>query len=456
MLRHILISMLVAIATGSAASAQAAPPPDRIELVLDGSGSMWGQIEGEAKILVARETISDLLTDWPDSVDLGVSAYGHRSEGDCSDIEVIVPMGRFNAEAIRSAVNSVTPLGKTPLTDAVRQAAERISDNEEGGSVILVTDGLETCSGDPCALGRELSENGVALRTHVIGFGLAGEDTSALQCLAEETGGVYLDAENAGELNTALRTVTVEPMESPSLKHIVTLRATKVDGTLLPGEPVVLWSIRSTDDPDFNEAATGSSLLINLPEGEYEITAAHGEDMRLTQTVIVTGEADQNIDFMFADGTISLYPVLTEGADPLSGIFSWVLFQETADGALVQVARDAGTRGRFTVPAGDYVLRFSDEDLRVDTPVSVIADENSETAMNLNAGWLIVNGPAGSNWTLLRLSEDGERTRAASEARASTRFLVPAGEYEIINRSTDGESTQRVILSAGETLEVSF
>jgi len=59
-------------------------------LVLDGSGSMWGQIEGHSKIVIARDVIDELLQDLSDDVHLGLAAYGHRRKGDCGDVEVLV------------------------------------------------------------------------------------------------------------------------------------------------------------------------------------------------------------------------------------------------------------------------------------------------------------------------------------------------------------------------------
>ena len=121
-------------------------------LVLDASGSMWGQIDGENKIVIARRVIDELLNDLPTERRLGLVAYGHRRKGDCGDIEELAAVGA-SREAISAAVNGINPKGKTPLSDAVRFAAERLKYTEERATVILVSDGIETCDVDPCALG---------------------------------------------------------------------------------------------------------------------------------------------------------------------------------------------------------------------------------------------------------------------------------------------------------------
>lgn len=62
-------------------------------IVMDGSGSMWGQIDDRPKLEIARQTLAEVLVDFPAERGLGLLAYGHRRKGDCSDIELLVPCG---------------------------------------------------------------------------------------------------------------------------------------------------------------------------------------------------------------------------------------------------------------------------------------------------------------------------------------------------------------------------
>jgi len=95
---------------------------NRTILILDGSGSMWGQIEQAHKIDIARDVIRRVLTETPDDQQLGLVAYGHNRKGDCSDIESLVPIGTDHTQ-ILNAVDAINPKGKTPLSDAVVFAA---------------------------------------------------------------------------------------------------------------------------------------------------------------------------------------------------------------------------------------------------------------------------------------------------------------------------------------------
>lgn len=199
--KRILFSTIVLLGlTGN--TVQAA---DKTILVLDASGSMWEQIEGKPKIEIARAALKSMLAEWPKGQEVGLVAYGHRSKGDCKDIETLLPVGALDAEKMGKIVDGLIPKGKTPLSAAVKQAAEALKYTEEKATVILLSDGKETCDRDPCALGTELEKAGVNFTAHVIGFDVAKvEDQAGLKCLAENTGGKFIAAANANELNKAL------------------------------------------------------------------------------------------------------------------------------------------------------------------------------------------------------------------------------------------------------------
>ncbi len=149
---RLMCLLALAVCSSLPAAAQEAAPHKTI-LVLDASGSMWGQLQGEAKITIAQRVVTDLLDRLPDSQQLGLMAYGHRRKGDCSDIELLVAPGADTRDEIAAAVARISPKGKTPLSAAVIQAAEQLKYEEEPATVILVSDGRETCDMDPCEVG---------------------------------------------------------------------------------------------------------------------------------------------------------------------------------------------------------------------------------------------------------------------------------------------------------------
>jgi Ca-activated chloride channel family protein len=178
---------------------------ERAILVLDASGSMWQQVDGRSKVEIARDAVDGMLDSWNPESSLGLIAYGHRRRGDCEDIELLIAPNGFDRAAISRTVRGLNALGMTPITAAVRRAAEELRYTEQKATVILVSDGEETCKADPCALGQELEAQGIDFTAHVIGFDLPdGPARQQLECLATRTGGRYFDARDAGQLGAAL------------------------------------------------------------------------------------------------------------------------------------------------------------------------------------------------------------------------------------------------------------
>lgn len=213
MLRTALLAAALSLSFTAAAE-------ERVVLVLDASGSMWGQIEGRSKIEIARDTVADLVAGWNPQNSLGLVAYGHRRRGDCDDIETLIPSAPLDASSFLRTVNALSPKGMTPLSAAVIQAAESLRHTEQKATVILVSDGEETCKLDPCQVGRELEAAGIDFTAHVIGFDVSDPQHQAqLRCLAENTGGRYFNARNAAELSGALGAVvavSTEPALPPA------------------------------------------------------------------------------------------------------------------------------------------------------------------------------------------------------------------------------------------------
>jgi Ca-activated chloride channel family protein len=247
-------------------------------LVLDGSGSMWGQVDGKTKAEIARSVVGDLLKQIPADRHLGLVAYGHRRTGDCTDIEELAPVGT-DRETIHRRVNALSFKGKTPLTEAVRFAAERLHYREGKATVILVSDGAESCNADPCALGAELEAAGVDFTVHVVGFGLpSATEAAGLKCLAEATGGKYFTANSASELAAALRQTAAATVTAPAPQAAsVLLRATDLAGgpELTAG---LTWTVTSqASTPVFTRADAGVTE-VTLPPGEYVVSVVRASD----------------------------------------------------------------------------------------------------------------------------------------------------------------------------------
>lgn len=187
-------------------------------IVFDGSGSMAEvgfNLFNEPRIFDARKAMAEVIPDIAAARRLGLVIYGPGGADECTGIDLRFPPREKAAGPILDAVDDLQPVGSTPLTEAVDRAVDVLG--EQGGEVVLVTDGKETCGGAPCRLAADLAGQGITV--HVIGFRIRGSHFSwsaegqtdynnaetVSRCLAEQTDGEYVRAESLEELIGALR-----------------------------------------------------------------------------------------------------------------------------------------------------------------------------------------------------------------------------------------------------------
>ncbi|MGD9210294.1 MAG: vWA domain-containing protein [Desulfobacteraceae bacterium] len=138
-------------------------------LILDGSASMWGELEDEKKIVIAKKRMMELVSELED-VNMGLIVYGHRRKADCDDIETMVPLQKGANTAIIQKIDSISLKGKKPITRSIELAAQQLETIEDEAGIILVSDGVETCKGDPCIFVKSLREKGIKFKLDVVGF----------------------------------------------------------------------------------------------------------------------------------------------------------------------------------------------------------------------------------------------------------------------------------------------
>ncbi len=245
-------------------------------LILDASGSMWGQIEGTAKIEIAKTVLGELLDDLPAKNRLGLMAYGHNKKGDCSDIEMLSKVGASRTD-IKAAIKNINPKGKTPISASVKLAADKLKYTENKATVVLISDGIETCNLDPCALGKQLEQDGIDFTAHVVGFDIVDQKTEdQLQCLASSTGGRYLTAASAGDLSLALGTTILKKADTGPAT--LTLEATVLEGgpTITTG---LNWQVRQSGGGDIvYEANNKGTVTESVLSGVYDISVTRSSD----------------------------------------------------------------------------------------------------------------------------------------------------------------------------------
>ncbi|WP_334191702.1 vWA domain-containing protein [Pararhodobacter sp.] len=259
------------IAALSLATALAAPAnAERVSvLVFDASGSMWNRVEGDlSRIEVARDVMGEYFASRDTGVPLSVIAYGHNRRGDCRDIEVVAPMGQGSPDALERRLRALMPRGMTPLTDSLALARDQIPATAEAADIILVTDGLETCEGDPCALAASLAAEGIEIRAHVVGFGLSRSELEGLSCITDQTGGMMFDTNSGAELAAALQQVSTPEPAPPAPEPEP------------EPEPAAAFDLGDRAEAGFayrirwNGEATNVDYIGFVPQGGTDMTAA--------------------------------------------------------------------------------------------------------------------------------------------------------------------------------------
>lgn len=445
-----------------AASVQA---QDRFILLIDGSGSMWGKVEGEYKITVLRDAIDDVLTRLDTTADVGVVAFGHREKGNCADIEEIVPPGPLDVGAIGAAIRGINPKGKTPLSESVRFAAESLRFTEERATVVILGDGRESCEMDPCAVAEELEHLGVDFTVHAVAFDIADEEgTRQLQCFARATGGLFLPADNAAELISALEEVRVEVAPEPGPVQI----------TFTVNDPATGGIVNAPVEWTVSPASGGAPIRFSSAAGQAGQALAPGDyDAVAVVTLPDAGQlSSQPVRFSLEPETpivvelaiarpdpaqIRLVAQDAETGAPIPGALEWTFINSATEELYEFTAASGSTQD--ALPPGDYEVfvqvgdAFGEAVIRIDGGAreDVVVQVVTTTAPGLIVGGESVPGGSGVDvrWDFAGLADDivfiapvaqGENTYPLDDARRhvvgasnSTRLVAPAqpGTYEI-------------------------
>jgi len=259
----------LAIAAGAAVLSLGQPEAraaSNILFILDGSGSMAAKVEGRAKIDVAKEVLGTLIADLPADTRAGLVAYGHTRKDDCKDVQVLTPLGEGGPDAVRKALASVRPKGKTPLADALRDSVKQFPDSGQNNNMVLISDGIDTCGGDPCAVVADLRKQGVDVRVHVVGFDVARNERQQLECIAEKGGGRYFHTASVEGFRQAVAEVTTVAQAEPTPPAIVKIAATP--------------PAKAEAAPSFQDNFDGSELLehwqvLNAKTDAYIVEDGH-------------------------------------------------------------------------------------------------------------------------------------------------------------------------------------
>lgn len=220
-------------------------------LILDASGSMTEADAPGPRIDAAKTAAHGLLKALPDDSTIGLLAYGTATgsadtdkPAGCNDVRTLIPLGPLDRTAMGSAIDAITPSGYTPISLALQTGADALPDGAT--AIVLVSDGEDTCDTPPCDTATNLKKTHPGLTISTVGFKVDGTAADQLRCIAETTGGVFVQAANADQL--AARLLATQNIDQANQS----LSATGIFGINLGTN---ITDIRTTH-PDFPDATT--------------------------------------------------------------------------------------------------------------------------------------------------------------------------------------------------------
>jgi Ca-activated chloride channel family protein len=257
---------------------------------------------------------------------------------------MVVPVEKINRASIKEKMAAINPKGKTPIAASLLQVAETLKGTPGRKTVILVTDGIESCDRDPCKVARELAASGVIAKIHIVGFDVTGEAMAQLKCIAEPSGGLLVGANNAEELKSALTDVV-----TTALPHNLVVKGLDVNHKSIYVSVKVLQAGKQV------AGSSGSNLRYALPTGKYNITVRYAP---LDQTIVlkdvaVTEDHLTEKEVVFAQSKLKVES-LDGNNKPL---YTSVAVYKA--GTEEMMKHESGSVHVLTLPPGEYDVKVS-------------------------------------------------------------------------------------------------
>lgn len=213
MIRVLLLGLfLMCVASSHAQSTL--PNKTRILFLLDASGSMYARMDQDTRINIAKKLLSRMVDSLEslDNLQIALRVYGHqyaKEERNCRDTKLEVPFRANNHQLIKEQIKDIRPKGTTLIAYSLQEAAYDFPDANARNIIILITDGIEECDGDPCAVSQALQKQGVILKPFIIGIGLEDKFRKEFDCV-----GKYFEANTEEAFENVLGVVVSQALNN--------------------------------------------------------------------------------------------------------------------------------------------------------------------------------------------------------------------------------------------------
>ncbi len=439
-------------------------------VVIDHSSSMWTQLNGTPKIVVARDMLKSLIEENEGKLNLGLLAFGSKKANACDDLETLKPVGAIDSKAYGQALEAAKPKG-TAIVAGSLAAADALFKGSGAHSIIMIVDGPDNCKADPCAAASALKQKSPEAIVHVIAFDAQAEEKlKDLSCIAEATGGMFATAISEDELELQLRrafqlalagtpstagarlagvspTAPTDGAASPPVftsnePGRLALSAVMADG----GQPLtsgLIWRVFDAqvgDDGSYRLISTSRDAKpsIAMPPGEYLINAAYGRANITKRLTIWPGKSQDDV-FNLNAGGLRLYATLAKQPLLSEQTLTFDVFSEETDqfGNRRKVISGAKPGVVMRLNGGTYRVHsiYGDANAVIEADVTVEPGKLTEATVDHQAGkvtFKLVLKPGGEAmadtiWNIY--SADGQLVKRSGGAFPS--HVLAIGSYQL-------------------------
>lgn len=244
-------------------------PDSKLMIVLDASGSMARENRsGGTSMSAAQNSVDDILGRIAPETQVGLRVFGSEVDSGgtptpraCRDTRLIAPLAPLDRGELRRSVRSFQPVGETPIAYTVEKA---IADLGPGGerSILLVSDGEESCRPDPCETLAEAERLGVDVRINTVGVRVGQTARRQLSCLAQYSGGTYTEARSDGELRAAMHSALDDFSQAAAGSQVDSqAEAAASEGADLSAQD---RRTRGDDSPGLSPGAAAAAIIVLL------------------------------------------------------------------------------------------------------------------------------------------------------------------------------------------------
>ena len=449
------------------ASPALATEPATVLFVLDGSGSMWANLEAErrSKLALSRDAIRSSMALTAKDTRIGLVSFGHR-RGDCTDVEVMVRPEAGSADRIVGVLEKYNPRGRGPITKALREAALQLPPAPAPATVVLIHDDADNCQLNPCsALGELLTQNSRTV-VHVVSLGGRREETTRMICLAQATGGKHTEVQTGAQLTTALEAamqstsarVPAQPTEParPGLQLIASLAEGGEATTSM-----VRWRVVRRTGSASTAIWEGDAVapLLDLPTGAYHIEAWLGFVKASSSIEVVQGRP-QLLPVILRAGVLRMpVPPRDTAPEVLAALADVVVSVKRIDADAETMAFQRGLIPELTLTPGTYIVGLTAGSMRQERTLSIRAGQTWAFDQNLAFGAVELSAAAAAGGSrvdraLLSLFLDDpdapQGRREIWRSGASPAIVaLPVGTYQAVARRGGAEKRERISVKAG-------